>query len=162
MVLFILEVRIEMENVQSLELPEGYSYCIDVQNSAGEDAREGVYVTSASEEELTGSKGTCNFQVKWVRDARSSAHLTVHESVKDITRRRITGDDNGAWVPILGLDCRGLEPTKFHPENGWKVVSSGGTVYDDVDLREEWAEYCEKAQDSVGIYSVESRFVRTK
>ena len=64
---------------------------VQVRNSAGEDSREGVYVTSTNEEALTGSKGTCNFQVKWVRDARSSAYLNVQDTVKGVTQRAITG-----------------------------------------------------------------------
>ena len=39
-------------------------------------------------------------------------------------------------------------------------MSQGGTVYEDVDLREEWADYCDKASDSVGIYELTARFVR--
>ena len=62
-----------------------------MRNSAGEDLREGVYVTSTNEEELTGSKGTCHFQVKWARDAKSSAYLNVQETVKGVTQRAITG-----------------------------------------------------------------------
>lgn len=70
--------------------------------------------------------------------------------------------DTGDWVPVVGFDCRGLEPVGFHAENGWKVVSTGGTVFEDVDLGDDWVEYCEKGSDSVGIYSVEGRFRRIK
>jgi hypothetical protein len=68
--------------------------------------------------------------------------------------------DTGSWVPVVGFDCRGLEPVGFHAENGWKVVSTGGTVFEDVNLGEDWVEYCEKSEVSVGIYNVEGRFVR--
>lgn len=27
-------------------------------------------------------------------------------------------EDSGQWVPIVGFDCRGLEPVGFHPEVG--------------------------------------------
>lgn len=33
-------------------------------------------------------------------------------------------EDSGQWTPIVGLDCRGLEPIGFHPE-----VSTSGTWY---------------------------------
>lgn len=45
-------------------------------------------------------------------------------------------------------------------QNGWKAISTGGTVFDDVDLREDWAEFCEKVAASVGVYSIEGRFRR--
>lgn len=35
----------------------------------------------------------------------------------------------------------------------------GVAVYEDVNLSEDWSEYCEKASDSVGIYEFQSRFV---
>ncbi len=41
----------------------------------------------------------------------------------------------------------------------WRVVSTGGSKYDNVDLSEnEWSDYCEKAAASVGIYGFESKF----
>jgi hypothetical protein len=45
-------------------------------------------------------------------------------------------------------------------QNGWKAVSEKGTVYEDLDLREDWVDYCEKAQVSVGVFEFQSRFVR--
>ena len=45
-------------------------------------------------------------------------------------------------------------------QNGWTVTTEGGTVFDDVDLREDWADYCDKAGESVGIYELKGRFVR--
>ena len=39
---------------------------IQVQNSSGEDKREGVRVTSAFEQDLPGSRGVANFALKCV------------------------------------------------------------------------------------------------
>eukprot|EP01024_Parvocaulis_polyphysoides_P024997 TRINITY_DN22807_c2_g2_i1.p1 TRINITY_DN22807_c2_g2~~TRINITY_DN22807_c2_g2_i1.p1 ORF type:complete len:163 (-),score=28.22 TRINITY_DN22807_c2_g2_i1:75-563(-) len=157
MVMFLLYIKAELENIGSLKLPEGYSYCITVKNSAGEDVREGVYVSAAEEHEMAGSRGTANFVLKWVRDARSNASLNVTE-VKKVTRE-YTGEDSGQFVPIIGFDCRGMEPIAFHPENGWIVTSSGGKVFDDVDLREnEWADYDEENDLQVNILEFESKF----
>lgn len=57
---------------------------MQVKNSSGEDTREGVYVTSAEDHELAGSKGTANFVIKWVRDARNQANLNVVEEMKKV------------------------------------------------------------------------------
>jgi hypothetical protein len=154
-----------------------------------------VYVSSSNVEEVAGSKGMCNFQIKWVRDAKSTAYLTVQENGKGNTRgntpsmpplRKLlnveysrahlecrfehiycrhllplanpsscilepfsgklgprsgilepcldssswltrlpssltftpvnAGIKSGVWVPILRLECRGLEPVSFHAE----------------------------------------------
>ena len=38
------------------------------------------------------------------------------------------------------------------------VTSSRGSKWEDVDLKEkEWTEFCEKANESVGIYNFESK-----
>lgn len=71
---------------------------VQVKNSVGDDSREGVYVTSQEEEDLVGSKGMCNFQIKWSRDARSSAYVLVQESVKKVTRA-----GTGELPPLLQL-----------------------------------------------------------
>ena len=60
------------------------SALLQVKNSSGEDVREGVYVSSAEEHELAGSKGTANFVIKWVRDARNQANLNVVEDMKKV------------------------------------------------------------------------------
>jgi hypothetical protein len=73
---------------------------IQVKNSVGEDRREGVYVTSTNEEDIANSKGTCNFQIKWDRDAKTTAYLTVKESVKGVTSRHIPGVVLIATLPL--------------------------------------------------------------
>ena len=85
-----------------------------MKDSTGEDIREGVRVTSQNVEDLKDSKGQCNFQLKFVKDARRSAYLTVIP-VKGLTRG-MTGEDDRKWVPIIGFDCRGLDVVGFHPE----------------------------------------------
>jgi hypothetical protein len=43
-------------------------------------------------------------------------------------------------------------------EEGFVVTSKGGKVFDDVDLSEDWSEWDEKINESIGIYSVEAKF----
>ena len=85
-----------------------------VKDSTGEDVREGVRVTSANEVDLPGSRGTAHFALKWARDAKHAAHLTL-APVKGVTRPYTAADD-GAWVGVVGMECRGLEPVRWHPE----------------------------------------------
>eukprot|EP01026_Neomeris_dumetosa_P031729 TRINITY_DN2515_c0_g1_i10.p3 TRINITY_DN2515_c0_g1~~TRINITY_DN2515_c0_g1_i10.p3 ORF type:complete len:163 (-),score=24.27 TRINITY_DN2515_c0_g1_i10:469-957(-) len=157
MVMFLLYIKADLENISSIKLPEGYAYCLTVKNSAGEDVREGVYVSATEEHEMAGSRGTANFVLKWARDAKTNASLNVTD-VKKVTRE-YTGDDSGQFVPIIGFDCRGMEPIAFHPENGWIVTSSKGKTFEDVDLREkEWADYDDENDLSVNILEFESKF----
>ena len=49
-------------------------------------------------------------------------------------------------------------------QNGWMVEGiESGMKFSDVDLTEkEWADYDEKAKETVGIYEVEHQFAREK
>lgn len=58
---------------------------VQVKNPAGEDTREGVTVSSREEVELSGSRGTAHFALKWARDARQQANLQVVEDIKGVT-----------------------------------------------------------------------------
>lgn len=145
--LILLSIKANLENVAELWVPEGAQYCLtvrvchchchchhapaQVKNSVGEDVRENVFVCADEEYELTGSRGTAHFTVKWEKDSKKEAcTLFVRFSmtitcitttdlnitpVKNVTRR-VTGDDSGSFVPIIAFDCRGLEPVKFHPQ----------------------------------------------
>lgn len=76
--------------------------------------------------------------------------------------RDVTADDNGEYVPILAMECRGLEPYAFHPMGGeFKVVSEGGVVFEnDVDLSEgDWAEYDEENDAAVSVNEFESKII---
>mmetsp|Transcript_35627 Transcript_35627/g.85967 ORF Transcript_35627/g.85967 Transcript_35627/m.85967 type:complete len:209 (-) Transcript_35627:28-654(-) len=61
--------------------------------------------------------------------------------------RSMKGDtDDGTMVPMLALDCDGLEPYAFHPLGGdgeFTAVSKHGKVYENVDLSRggDWSEY---------------------
>lgn len=85
-----------------------------VKDSTGEDVREGVRVTSRNVEDLKDSKGQCNFQLKFVKDARRAAYLNV-VPVKGVTRG-LKAEDDRKWVPIIGFECRGMDVIGFHPE----------------------------------------------
>lgn len=106
---------------------------------------------------MPGSRGVANFVCKWVRDAKHAASIVVEETVKGVTRD-VTGEDEGQWVPVCGFECRGIEPTKLHLGGGFTVTTPAGTVFEDVDLSEDWVDFDEKGGDSVGIYDMEARF----
>lgn len=43
-------------------------------------------------------------------------------------------------------------------EDGFVVTTKGGKVFDDVDLSDDWNEWDEKLNESVGIYGIEAKF----
>lgn len=61
------------------------------------------------------------------------------------------------------FDCRGIEPVDFLPNKGWIAkAAESGTVFNDIDLSEDWVDYDEKLSESVGIYEFESKFISVK
>lgn len=68
--------------------------------------------------------------------------------------------DDTDFVPVLALDCRGIEPYEFHfLGNEIIAESEGGVRFDEVDLSEDWAEYDEENNMPVSITSIETKFV---
>lgn len=159
MVLFLLCVKADLEGISSLQLPPGTQYCLTVKDSAGEDTRSGVYVSADEVHELAGSRGVANFVLKWAKDSKREAYLNIEE-VKNVTRP-LTADDDGNFVPIIGFDCRGLEPIHWHPEGGFVAVAESGMRWEDIELTErEWVDYDEKANAAVSIMNLQWEFRR--
>ena len=157
MVLFVLYVKADLENVERLEAPPLHRWCLDVQESNGEEQRKGVWVSDEEEYEVAGSRGNAHFLMKWP-GAKKESQMTIVRDVKKLTRV-VTGEDSGEYVPFVGFECRGLEPVSWSPESGYKITSTGGSaVYEDVDLSDDWVEYDEEGGQSVGVYSIEYKF----
>jgi hypothetical protein len=63
-------------------------------------------VSSADEVELAGSRGTANFALKWVRDARQQANLQVVEDIKGLPLRYTGECSFQAWFDLVyHLQC---------------------------------------------------------
>lgn len=75
-----------------------------------------------------------------------------------------TSEDSGKFKTIVAFDCRGIEPEEFTPRDGWIVKSSeNGPTFDDIDLSEDdWVEYDQKNQNSIGVYEFKSQFIKLK
>eukprot|EP00592_Proboscia_alata_P006298 CAMPEP_0194360222 /NCGR_PEP_ID=MMETSP0174-20130528/7519_1 /TAXON_ID=216777 /ORGANISM="Proboscia alata, Strain PI-D3" /LENGTH=192 /DNA_ID=CAMNT_0039131573 /DNA_START=137 /DNA_END=715 /DNA_ORIENTATION=- len=73
--------------------------------------------------------------------------------------REMRSNDSGVFVPLLALDCQGIEPFAFHPMGGEFVVTNkAGDTFDQVDLSEgAWNEF-ELATGSTAITNFETKF----
>ena len=124
--------------------------------------REKTWVDPTETCEVPGSKGVANFVMKWAKDSKHVAWMNVEcgGNCKGVIREGITEGDRGEFVPLVGFECRGLEPVDWHPEDGFVVTASGSNaVWEDVDLSErEWYEYDEKSGESVSVTGLEWEF----
>ena len=67
--------------------------------------------------------------------------------------------NSGNFAPILAVECRGLEPTKF-VDGEFIVKAAGGTIFaEDVDLSEgDWGDYDAEHDAPVSISTIEFKW----
>ena len=185
MVLFVLEIKAELDGVQSLSLLKNTNLCFSVRNPLSDfETREKiVFNPSETLEQDDGDREPAHhFSVKWEGSKKHSTLIALDSKEAksalkkkqkkkkgkqkggedDHQPRELTADDNDNYVPVLAMECRGLEPYAFHAlGNEFKVVSEGGKVFeDDVDLSEgDWGDYDEENDLAVSIDQFESRLV---
>jgi hypothetical protein len=131
-------------------VPKNHTWVFDVKQAAGCEERKEVEVDPDVEDEVPNSKNaTANFMVKFPGDRQLSTmkmlelkHLKPHQTSEDV-----------GGVPIAAFECRGLEPTKWHPTGPYMAESTGGTTYDEVGFKnnEDWCEYDEKSEECMEI-----------
>lgn len=177
---FVLYIKVsESENVDSLQLIDNANLCISVRNPLSDyEVRDKVvfnpqdFVEQSEEERAP----PCHFQLTWdgVKKPSTLTYLDAaecktafkkHKQKDAIVPRHFAGaDDNDAWVPILAVSCRGLEPYAFHPMGQeFKVVSAGGVEFgsgdEGVDLADgDWADYDEANDQAVSLSGVEFKW----
>ena len=66
----------------------------------------------------------------------------------------------GGWTPVLAMECRGLTPVRWHPSVDFNATSEGGTLFGEVDLSDDWADYDEENDASVSIMGLEFKIER--
>ena len=125
----------------------------------------------------------CHFAVKWEGDTKRStiqvlgktedeaAAATRRTSKKGISKARshstnlvtprdITAQDSGEFVPMLSLECHGVEPYAFHPmSDEFIVTNKAGVKFDGPDLSAgAWNEY-DLGSGTTSISNLEFKFM---
>lgn len=74
------------------------------------------------------------------------------------TTRAMTAGDGGDYVPLLALDCRGLEPYAFRPLGGEFVATTKGGETVSPDLSQgDWSEH-DLGHGLTSVSNLESKF----
>ncbi|KAL7545002.1 hypothetical protein ACHAWF_008372 [Thalassiosira exigua] len=168
MVLYVLYAKADLEGVASLSLTPGSDICVSVRNTLAHDQKRERIVVETSElhradvpdHEKHRAEHSSHFALTWEgENTRSTIRVLegvdVDEKEKKgkakkrshvgdgIVTRDIQLRDNGRFVPILKLECDGLEPYAFHPMGKeFSAINGGGKKIDDVDLSSgEWSDY---------------------
>merc|ERR1712195_111713 len=131
MPIIALFVKASVDGLAKWAPLEDHHWCVDLKNTLGEEFRQEVMLSKPEEEEeLEGSKGTCDFQLKW-EGSKKASYLNFVEGNKDI-KGEYTEDDSDTWVPLVAWDCKGLEPVVWHPQGNFTAEGTTGHVFEDI------------------------------
>jgi len=162
-------------HISALKLLSSANICISVRNPLSDyETRDKIAfnLTELIESEENSKEPPCHFCLKW-EGAKKRSTLTVLSEAQTKTAFKkkkfkdefsytsYTSDHNGNFVPILAVECRGIEPYAFHGlGDEFLVESESGNVFDkDVDLSEgDWADYDEENDASVSVSEFEAKF----
>jgi hypothetical protein len=183
MVVYVLYIKADLESVASVALQPGANLSVSVRNPLDvNQVRKIVIDMSALEPEVaakehmknTHAEAPCHFALKWDHDeqTRSTIHVLGLSSTAATTGnnkkskkskvppvREMKGSDSGSFVPMLALDCQGIEPFAFHPmANEFLVTNSAGVQFQEVDLSSgDWDAY-DLSTGTTSVMSLQAKF----
>lgn len=182
LIVSLLLVCSDLEGVSSISLDRTANICLSVRDPRSDEVREKIVLNPSEpiEQDESSREPPHHFALTWQGQKKRSVIEVLDEAaVKSALKkagkkkkgggggevgmpRDVTADDSGEYVPVLALECRGIEPYAFRPMGEELVVTSeGGTKFSsDLTLDEgDWADYDEENDISVSISEFESKFV---
>ncbi|XP_058792480.1 CXXC motif containing zinc binding protein [Phymastichus coffea] len=162
MVKIALQLKANLENVESLTSsasPDFRWYMKFGCNNCGEVSSKWNYVSLSEETPAVRGSAVNHFVNKCKLCARENSLSIIPETIAGIN-----ADSCTEFKTVVVLDCRGLEPKEFSAREGWVIkAADNGQTFNDVDLSEgEWADYCDKTNQPVGVYEIQHNFLRVK
>ncbi|GMI13928.1 hypothetical protein TrVE_jg905 [Triparma verrucosa] len=169
MTIFVLEIKAEFENIASVSARPDNEWSIDLKNPLNDyEERKAVTIRASELQEMENEhQAPVNFAVKWEGANKMSTLIIMNAGDKALKGKKKQPSnaprpvvESETWTPVLAVDCRGVEPSGWNKgEDEFTVESTGGSKFEEgVDFSDDWCEYCEKSEDSVGINNVEWRW----
>lgn len=161
MVKIALQIKATLENIEELK-PSGSEfkwYLKFTCGNCGEKSEKWSYVTLDESIPVKKRNAVNHFASKCKFCSRENSLTILKDAIKSFL-----GNDQGQFQTVAIFDCRGLEPNEFSAREGWIARTvNDGKEFTNVDLTEgEWADYCDKIKEPVGIYEIEHRFEKIK
>lgn len=142
--------------------------------SCREEHPKVVSFNQQDEHELSGSRGSANFVWRcgnckvsfsspFPADMQREQSCSFTPAGKDKSTAPLPyTSDSGALQPLVALDCRGLEVTKFHFRGKWVAETEGGKEMEcDFDEGEDrWDDYDEDGGVPVSVSEMRSEVKR--
>ncbi|XP_025722421.2 CXXC motif containing zinc binding protein-like isoform X2 [Callorhinus ursinus] len=132
-----LQLKATLENVTNLRpLGEDFRWYLKMKcGNCGEISEKWQYIRLMDSVALKGGRGSASMAQKCKLCARENSIEILSSTIKSYN-----AEDNEKFKTIVEFECRGFEPVDFQPQD--------------------WTDYDEKAQESVGIYEVTHQFVK--
>ncbi|EER13986.1 conserved hypothetical protein [Perkinsus marinus ATCC 50983] len=144
----------KLDGLSQISASPSHDWCIDVAGTNTDEVRERVILNCMREEQMSGSRGMTNLVLHF-KEVKKEATVTQTAVKRMRIEAKYTAENSGKWVPIIAFECRGCEITKWHPERGYQGRSVGGTLFNDIDLSDDWCEYDADNEASVGVYDLQ-------
>lgn len=155
-----LQIKANLENVTNLRA-EGADFRWYLKFQCGncqEISQAFQYVTLVETADLKGGRGSANLVSKCKLCSRENSVAIIPESLTSYNF-----EDSNKLKKIVAFECRGMTPVEFSPRAGFACDGANSSSTFEVDLGEnEWVDYDENSQESVGIYEFESQFINLK
>ena len=157
MVLIGLQMSAQLENIEELKTShQDFPFFLKVKcSNCGEVSDKWHDVIESEKTQLdTQNSDGCNLYIKCKMCSRGNS-IDVEKS-----NAAYTEEDASKLKTIVVFDCRDAEPLEFSPKSGWKAAAAeNGQKFEDIDLPEDdWVEYDQKNNQSVGIYEFYRNF----
>jgi len=159
---------------RSVNLRRDANLRISVRNPLSNDeVREKVVVnpTETVEQDDGAREPPHHLGLKWEGSKKVSILQILNdaETASALKKKKYKGDkprayqaaDSGQWVPLLCMECRGLEPYEFLPmKDEFIIVSEGGCEFqEDIEFEDgEWADYDAENEAPVSMSEIEFKF----
>lgn len=155
---YALKMKANLTNLEQVGAPSDpeFRWYLGFTCSNCGETSEGFHYLSLGESVPGRKRGsTKNLQMKCKLCSRETSVNILQDYIKPFV-----ANDRDEFQTIAAFECRGtLEPIKFSPRGGWVAKTiDGGTVFTDVDLNDEWSDYCEKVEKPVVICDLQFAF----
>lgn len=153
MVRYVVYIKADIEGVSSISVNSSTEdICISVRNPLNqEEKREKVVLEAAnlitpdvSAHERHRTEHPYHLALKWEGETnRSTARLLPDDEEIQKSMSKEEGQSFDGYLPMLALDCDGLEPYAFHPlGKEFIIVDKAGNEHKEVDLSSgDWSAY---------------------
>ena len=160
---FLLQIKAELEGVESLRPRPSTQWKLDIENDAHEE-RHGITVSGEDELDLEGSRGTANFVIRFNKGDQQS-YIKLERLVQKKHGEGVYREENsGSWITVAVMECRGLTPIRAHPGNDFDIKSSGEKtkIFSDADFSadSDFADYDEENDLSVQVTDLCYRLIK--